>query len=681
MKSIFKFLFLSVFIIFAFNQNIRTIEAYIPPYGCSSWSVEESCNIPPLFDTNIYADPDPVDDSVTFHVFGVAAQTITWCTRITSYKSDLRYVRNDEVEIIDSDIPSLVGQTISVSYDEGDLGECVGSPLPGGGPAQSWTPGRATEFTGQASFDSRSFSNGEHYIRVEAVDNWLNNSSDYPISFTVSHEEIFYGCTDSNASNFDFPADTTHQDDGSCIYPGDSDPNGSNPPADFSINGQCDLWPNPEVEISFSPVSGATNYKLQKWHIYYYYDLYSGTYDYVNRRTDPVEDGETAYYRVVAENDNGSTSSNEYEQVVNQANCGGGAIALTTSVSAGSGSISGTGISCPGDCSEYFDYGDWVTLTATPASGYAFSGWTGACAGQGASCSVYMDSSKSTAVSFSSNSYTLSVAKAGSGGGSVGSDPGGIGCGPTCSAIFSYGTVVSLYPTAQTDSDFTGWSGACAGAGLGVCNLSISGNMEAVANFDATPFNYSLSNSGTSSVTKSSGNAYTQNVIDKNLISGSAQSVSLSLSGVPDGVSYSIADSTCAPNCSSTITFTVSPSAPTGSYTITVTGSPLNKTTSFTLSITGSPITVSCSASPTTALLGEPVLWSASVVGGVAPLSYSWSGTNFPTPAPDSATYSKTYTTVGQKVAQLTVTDDNGTSATCPAVTIQINFNPDFTEF
>ncbi len=56
----------------------------------------------------------------------------------------------------------------------------------------------------------------------------------------------------------------------------------------------------------------------------------------------------------------------------------------------GSGSVSGSGISCPGTCSEGLPAGSAVTLTATPAAGSTFAGWSGACTG-GASCSLTVD--------------------------------------------------------------------------------------------------------------------------------------------------------------------------------------------------------------------------------------------------------------------------------------------------
>src|SRR3989344_1179697 len=195
-------------------------------------------------------------------------------------------------------------------------------------------------------------------------------------------------------------------------------------------------------------------------------------------------------------------------------------------------------------------------------------------------------------------------------------------------------------------------------------------------------FNYSLSNSGTSNVTKTSGNAFTQNTITKNLIAGS-DSVTITATGMPAGVSVAYdANRTCSLPCSSTITFTVSPSTPVGTHPITVTGSPLGKQTIFNLVVLGNPMTVSCSASPSPALLGQTVTWTAAVSGGTPPRTYSWSGTNFPTsPPPSTNPFSIVYSTIGQKVAAVTVTDTDSVTATCLAGVVQINFNPNLEEF
>lgn len=194
-------------------------------------------------------------------------------------------------------------------------------------------------------------------------------------------------------------------------------------------------------------------------------------------------------------------------------------------------------------------------------------------------------------------------------------------------------------------------------------------------------FDYSLSNSGNSNVTKTSGNAFTTNTITKTLLSVFTQSVTLDVSGEPSGVTHSISNQGCSPRCTSVITFTVPPSTPNGTYPITVTGSPLGRWTRFNLVVSGSPMTVSCSSSPRTALVGELVTWTANVSGGTPPLTYLWSGTNIPTsPAPNTNPFNIRYSTLGQKTTTVTVTDTNSVQATCPS-TIQINFNPNFEEF
>jgi DNA-binding beta-propeller fold protein YncE len=58
------------------------------------------------------------------------------------------------------------------------------------------------------------------------------------------------------------------------------------------------------------------------------------------------------------------------------------------------------GIECATDCSQHFGPGTVVTLTATPVAGSVFTGWTGACAGQGATCAVRIGGDGATAASF-----------------------------------------------------------------------------------------------------------------------------------------------------------------------------------------------------------------------------------------------------------------------------------------
>jgi hypothetical protein len=68
---------------------------------------------------------------------------------------------------------------------------------------------------------------------------------------------------------------------------------------------------------------------------------------------------------------------------------------------AGSGTITSNpaGIGCGADCTENYSSGTLVTLTATPAAGSTFTGWSGeGCAGTG-SCNVAMNASR-TVIAF-----------------------------------------------------------------------------------------------------------------------------------------------------------------------------------------------------------------------------------------------------------------------------------------
>jgi subtilase family serine protease len=76
----------------------------------------------------------------------------------------------------------------------------------------------------------------------------------------------------------------------------------------------------------------------------------------------------------------------------------------------GSGTVvsSPTGIDCGAACSASFADGTVVTLTAAPATGSSFTGWSGACTGTG-TCSVTMDAAKSVTATFNVASGDLQV--------------------------------------------------------------------------------------------------------------------------------------------------------------------------------------------------------------------------------------------------------------------------------
>src|SRR5213079_2684458 len=120
-----------------------------------------------------------------------------------------------------------------------------------------------------------------------------------------------------------------------------------------------------------------------------------------------------------------------------------------------------------------FDYNAAVTLTATPATGSTFTGWSGGgCSGTGP-CTVTIAAPTTVTATFTPQSFALTVTRAGTGSGAVASVPAGITCGVTCSAPFDYNTAVTLTATPATGSTFAGWSGGGC-TGTSTCTVTMT---------------------------------------------------------------------------------------------------------------------------------------------------------------------------------------------------------------
>ena len=163
-----------------------------------------------------------------------------------------------------------------------------------------------------------------------------------------------------------------------------------------------------------------------------------------------------------------------------------GPVILTVSkAGTGSGTVvsaSSPLINCGPTCSASFSVGVTVTLTATPASGSTFAGWSGACSGTG-DCQILMSSATSVTASFAQSSLPLTVTKSGAGAGTVSSTPAGIDCGASCIGQFNVGASVTLTATPAAGSAFAGWSGGgCSGAGSCVVSMSAATTVNAQFN-------------------------------------------------------------------------------------------------------------------------------------------------------------------------------------------------------
>jgi RHS repeat-associated protein/uncharacterized repeat protein (TIGR02543 family) len=158
---------------------------------------------------------------------------------------------------------------------------------------------------------------------------------------------------------------------------------------------------------------------------------------------------------------------------------------LTTTKSGnGAGTIASlqTGIDCGATCSAVYDWGTAVTLAATPATGSTFTGWSGACMGTEATCTVTMDQLQAVQAEFTLLKLPLTVTKTGSGTGTITSVPNGIDCGTSCSSNYDWGTQVTLTAAPSADSLFQGWAGACTGTAA-TCTITLDQAQNVTADF------------------------------------------------------------------------------------------------------------------------------------------------------------------------------------------------------
>jgi hypothetical protein len=150
----------------------------------------------------------------------------------------------------------------------------------------------------------------------------------------------------------------------------------------------------------------------------------------------------------------------------------------------GSGSVScdtGTG---PEACASSYPDGTTITLTASPAAGSTFAGWSGGgCSGTGSCVISNIGADTTVTATFNLIQHTLTVAKTGTGSGTVTSSPAGISCGATCSASFNEGTVVTLTASPAAGSTFAGWSGCDSEPSATECEVTMGTDKSVSANF------------------------------------------------------------------------------------------------------------------------------------------------------------------------------------------------------
>src|SRR5215471_10471158 len=148
--------------------------------------------------------------------------------------------------------------------------------------------------------------------------------------------------------------------------------------------------------------------------------------------------------------------------------------ALTVNIGAGVGRGTVTsnpaGIACGTACSQNYSIGVAVMLLAQPNPGSVFAGWSGDCAGTESSIVVTIapptsGMGKTCVATFNAAPLvTLTAIRAGTGSGTVTSNPAGIVCGTACTQGYAMGIAVMLLAQPDPGSVFASWIGDCTGA-------------------------------------------------------------------------------------------------------------------------------------------------------------------------------------------------------------------------
>jgi hypothetical protein len=183
-----------------------------------------------------------------------------------------------------------------------------------------------------------------------------------------------------------------------------------------------------------------------------------------------------------------------------------GRVLTITKNGSGSGTVTSSpvGINCGSDCSESYDNGIPVTLTATPVAESTFAGWSGDSDCSDGSVTMTADKTCIATFNIMTANPTLTVTKNGTGSGTVTSTPEGINCGSDCSESYSNNTQVTLVAMSDVGSAFAGWSGD-SDCSDGLVTLTADKTCTATFNISHYTLAVTKTGSGSGTVTSSPG--------------------------------------------------------------------------------------------------------------------------------------------------------------------------------
>ncbi len=270
---------------------------------------------------------------------------------------------------------------------------------------------------------------------------------------------------------------------------------------------------------------------------------------------------------------------------------------------AGSGSVTKNP-----DKSSY-NFNEVVQLTANPAAGYAFSGWSGDVISTNNPVSVAMNSNKNITANFIPITYTLNVSVNPAGSGSVTKNPD--------KPSYNYNEVVQLTANPAAGYAFSSWSGSVSGT-ANPLSVTMNSSKTITANF--TPLAYTLNvnvnPAGSGSVTKNPDkSSYNYNEVVQLTASPAAGYTFSSWSGSVSGTANPLS---VTMNSNKTITANFTPIT----YTLNVSVNPAGSG-----SVTKNPNKSSYNYNEVVQLTANPAAgyafssWSGSVSGTANPLS------------------------------------------------------------